>query len=179
MTEAEVSLFAADDLARAQALIRTCTSRGWRLATAESCTGGLVAALLTEVAGSSAVIDRGFVTYSNDAKVQLLGVSQEILDRHGAVSPETAREMARGAVARSRADCAVSITGIAGPGGGSDGKPVGLVHFGLALRGDGTIRHVERRFGSTGRGQVRLAAMRQALTMIEEGLAASPLQPVP
>lgn len=178
MTESEVSLFAADDLARAQALIRTCTLRGWRLATAESCTGGLVAALLTEVAGSSAVIDRGFVTYSNDAKVQLLGVSQETLDRHGAVSPETAREMARGAVARSRADCAVSITGIAGPGGGSDGKPVGLVHFGLALR-DRNPLHTERRFGSIGRGQVRLAAMRQALTLIEEGLAASPLQPVP
>lgn len=178
MTSADASLFAADDLARAQAVIRACTARGWRLATAESCTGGLVAALLTEIAGSSAVFDRGFVTYSNDAKVQLLGVLQETLDRHGAVSPETAREMAPGAIAHSRADCAVSITGIAGPGGGSDGKPVGLVHFGLALR-DGTHRHIERRFGAIGRGQVRLASMRQALAMIEETLAADPLQPVP
>lgn len=178
MTEDDASHFATADLVRAEELIRVCAVRGWQLATAESCTGGLVAALLTAVAGSSAVMDRGFVTYSNDAKVKLLGVSPATLERHGAVSPETAREMAEGAVAHSLSHCAVSITGIAGPSGGSADKPVGLVHFGVAFRG-GSPRHVERRFGAIGRGHVRLAAMRQALAMFEEALAATPPQPVP
>lgn len=150
------------------------------IATAESCTGGLVAALLTEVAGASAVIDRGFVTYSNEAKTALLGVPPDLLAAHGAVSSETAGAMARGALGRSDAHCAVSITGIAGPGGGSDTKPVGLVHFGLALA-DGTLTLAERRFGDIGRSAVRQAAVRQVLTMIEAALlpGTAPAQAAP
>lgn len=160
-------IFPPDLVTRVEVLIAHCRTRRWQLATAESCTGGLVAALLTEVAGSSAVVDRGFVTYSNEAKADLLGVSWETLDTHGAVSRNTAEAMAQGAISRSRADASISITGIAGPGGGSDAKPVGLVHFALGLRA-GPVRHVERRFGSIGRLQVRLASVEQALSMFED-----------
>ena len=146
----------------AQALIGECTDKGLMIATAESCTGGLVAGLLTEIAGSSAVVDRGFVTYSNEAKSEMLGVPQDLIARVGAVSREVAIAMAEGALARSAADIAVSITGIAGPGGGSDEKPVGLVHFAFARSGQPT-RHVERRFGDLGRDGIRLASVRQAI----------------
>ena len=156
--------------ARAAVLVARCTARGLRLATAESCTGGLVASLLTEIAGSSAVVERGFVTYSNEAKHELIDVPNETIAAHGAVSEPTARAMAKGALAHSRADIAVSITGIAGPGGGSEAKPVGLVNFACAGPGERLVA-VERRFGDLGRGQVRLAAVEQALTLLEEAAA--------
>jgi len=149
----------------ASALIADYTSRGWMIATAESCTGGLVAGLLTEVAGSSAVVERGFVTYSNAAKTELLGVPVELIGAHGAVSETVARAMADGALARSRAHVAVAITGIAGPGGGSPEKPVGLVHFGCARR-DGAVAHVEKRFGDIGRAAVRRASLLVALGLL-------------
>ena len=132
--------------ARAAALLDDLRARGLKLATAESCTGGLIAALFTEIAGSSDVVDRGFVTYSNEAKMEMLGVAGEMLAAHGAVSAPTARAMAEGALRHSRAGLDVAVTGIAGPGGGSPEKPVGLVHFGLAIKGRPTV-HAERRFG--------------------------------
>ena len=158
-------------LARAAALIELCRARQIMLATAESCTGGLVAALLTEVAGSSAVIDRGLVTYSNEAKIEMLGVPEQTLANYGAVSQQTAEAMAAGALARSHAQAAVSITGIAGPGGGTDEKPVGLVHFGFAT--GSRTDHAERKFGDIGRSAIRLASVSQALAMIEHGLRQS------
>ncbi|MGL4441553.1 MAG: CinA family protein [Bosea sp. (in: a-proteobacteria)] len=146
-------------------VLAACRARGWMAATAESCTGGMVAAALTAIAGSSDVVERGFVTYSNDAKIEMLGVTAGLIVAHGAVSREVAREMARGAVSRSRADIAVSITGIAGPGGGSEAKPVGLVHFATAIR-DGEIVRLERRYGEIGRDPVRRAATIDALGLI-------------
>ena len=145
------------------------TAAGLTIATAESCTGGLAAGLITEIAGSSAVLERGFVVYSNAAKIGMLGVSPETIDAVGAVSEATAREMAVGALENSRADVAVSITGVAGPGGGSAEKPVGLVHFACARRGRPTA-HVERRFGEIGRGAVRKASIEQALELLEAAL---------
>lgn len=137
---------------------------GLKIATAESCTGGMVAAALTDVAGSSDVFERGFVTYSNAAKVELLGVSEETLAAHGAVSEEVAREMAEGALAHSAADLAVSVTGIAGPGG-SEFKPEGRVCFGLARKGRETrVETVE--YGAIGRARVRKAATYHALGML-------------
>ncbi|MCF4164642.1 CinA family protein [Zavarzinia compransoris] len=156
---------------RATALIAAATARGQRIATAESCTGGLVAGLLTEIAGSSAVLERGFVTYSNHAKAELLGVPKDTLLQHGAVSEPVVRAMAEGALSRSRAHVAVAVTGIAGPGGGSADKPVGLVHFALAREGQPTL-HLERRFGDLGRGAVRLATVDQALSLLEQAIAA-------
>ena len=140
--------------AAATALLDLCKSKKLMVATAESCTGGLVAGALTDIAGSSAVVDRGFVTYTNEAKHQMLGVPNETLQRHGAVSRETAEAMVRGALDHANADLAVSITGIAGPGGGTVDKPVGLVHFAAASR-NGSLIHRERRFGDIGRGEVR------------------------
>lgn len=141
---------------------------GLRIATAESCTGGMVAAALTDVAGSSDVFERGFVTYSNAAKVDLLGVSPETLDAHGAVSEPVAREMAEGALAHSAADLAVSVTGIAGPGG-SEFKPEGRVCFGLARKGQPTrVETVE--FGALGRAKVRKAATEHALGLLVAAL---------
>lgn len=140
---------------------------GKTVALAESCTGGLVAGLLTEIAGSSRVVERGFVTYSNDAKTELLGVPADLIARHGAVSESVARAMAEGALARSRADIAVAITGIAGPSGGSPEKPVGLVHFGLASKAAAT-RHLERRYGDLGREAVRRNAVSDALRLLED-----------
>ncbi len=155
----------ADIEAAAVAVLEACRARGWKAATAESCTGGLVAAALTEIAGSSDVVDRGFVTYSNAAKEQMLGVPAQTLIDHGAVSRQTAEAMARGAIAHSLADIAVSITGVAGPGGGSAEKPVGLVHFAAATRG-GALIHAEKRYGEIGRAAVRRASVLQALGML-------------
>ena len=143
---------------RARRLVERYATAGLKIVTAESCTGGLVAGLITEIAGSSAVLERGFVVYSNEAKVGLLGVAPETLAAVGAVSAQTAREMAAGALEHSRADISVSITGVAGPGGGSAEKPVGLVHFACARR-NGPVVHVERRFGDIGRSAVRRAAI--------------------
>ena len=137
------------------------------MATAESCTGGLLAALITAIPGSSNVFERGFVTYSNAAKIECLGVSPRILVDFGAVSGEAARAMAEGALVHSSADMTLSITGIAGPGGGLPGKPVGLVHFGLARRG-GAIVDVEKRFGDLGRHAVRSAAVAMAIELLLE-----------
>ena len=163
------SLYDADLVSRASRLISAYAERGWKIATAESCTGGLVAGLLTEIAGSSAVFDRGFVTYSNDAKQELLGVPAALLEIHGAVSAPVAIAMAEGALAHSRATVTVAITGIAGPGGGTVQKPVGLVHFACAQTGIPTLP-VERRFGDSGRVAVRLAAVSCALDMLEARL---------
>jgi nicotinamide-nucleotide amidase len=141
-------------------------TRGLRIVTAESCTGGLVAAVLTEIAGSSDVLEGGFVTYSNAAKRTMLGVPAATLGRHGAVSSETAAAMAAGALKHSQADFAVAITGIAGPGGGSKQKPVGLVYFAAASR-DGRRLARSRRFGKIGRRSVRLRSVAEALTLLE------------
>lgn len=152
-------------------------SRGWMIATAESCTGGMVAAALTDVAGSSAVVERGFVTYSNEAKTEMLGVPAELIAEHGAVSSAVARAMAHGALAHSRADVAVAITGVAGPGGGTAAKPVGLVHFGLAAKGERT-GHLERRYGDLGREEIRRRAVADALELLASALAqAAPPRP--
>ncbi len=154
---------------RAAALLDSYRQRGLKISTAESCTGGLVAALLTEIAGSSAVVERGFVTYSNEAKTELIGVPADLIATHGAVSEPVARAMAEGALARSHADVAVGITGIAGPGGGTAMKPVGLVHFGLARKGSATV-HLERRYGDLGRENVRRQAVEDALCLLEQAL---------
>ena len=147
-------------------VLDVCRIHGLKVATAESCTGGLVAGALTEIPGSSDVFDRGFVTYSNAAKERMLGVPASILERHGAVSRETADAMAAGALAMSDADLAVAITGIAGPGGGGAEKPVGLVHFAAAAR-DGRRIHREKRYGDIGRSPVRAHAVTEALAMLE------------
>jgi nicotinamide-nucleotide amidase len=149
------------------ALLELCRRKQLRIATAESCTGGLIAATLTEIAGSSDVVERGFVTYSNEAKETMLGVPAATLRGFGAVSRETAEAMAAGALANSLADLTVSVTGIAGPGGGSADKPVGLVHFATASR-RGRLVHREKRFGDIGRAQVRHASVVEALAMLRE-----------
>ena len=161
----------AEILAKAREIVRRAGEQSLSLATAESCTGGLVAAALTAIEGSSAVFDRGFVTYSNEAKQELLGVSIESLAAHGAVSQTVAREMADGARTHAKVDLAVSITGIAGPGGGSAEKPVGLVHF--ALAGPQGVTHRAERFGAIGRNEVRRTAVLVALDLFEAALAAS------
>ena len=155
---------------RAAALLDAYKAKGLKIATAESCTGGLVAALLTEISGSSAVVERGFVTYSNEAKTDLVGVPADLIAAHGAVSEPVARAMAEGALAHSRADVAVGITGVAGPTGGTATKPVGLVHFGLARKGSATV-HLERRYGDLGRETVRRRAVEDALSLLEQALA--------
>jgi nicotinamide-nucleotide amidase len=158
-------VFDPDTLALAEAVLTACRARRWRVATAESCTGGLVAAALTEVAGSSDVVERGFVTYSNAAKSELLGVPAETIAAHGAVSAETAAAMAQGAVARAGVDLAVSVTGLAGPRGGTPEKPVGLVYLGIATR-DGAAK-VERRLLPGDRAAVRQAAVVEALKLLQ------------
>ena len=159
-------MFDSETLSLAEAVLAAYRSRGWRVATAESCTGGLVAAALTAIAGSSDVVERGFVTYSNEAKIEMLAVPSETIASHGAVSAQTAAAMARGAVRRAPADVAVSIIGIAGPGGGTPQKPVGLVYLGVARR-DGACR-VERRVFPGGRGEIRQAALVEALQMLQD-----------
>lgn len=150
--------------ALATAVLAACRARGLMTVTAESCTGGLVSAALTAIAGSSDVVDRGFITYTNEAKEEMLGVQASTLATHGAVSPQTAAAMAAGALARSRAQVAVSVTGIAGPGGATPGKPVGLVHF-AAQRGNHVVLR-EERFGPIGREAVRAASVGVALAML-------------
>ena len=165
-------MFPADLLSEATELLDRLRAQGLRLATAESCTGGLIAALFTEIAGSSDVVERGFVIYSNAAKTELLGVSDDLLARHGAVSEPVARAMVQGALAHSHADVAVSVTGVAGPGGGSDAKPIGLVHI-AAMRMGSDILHQECRFGAIGRGPIRLASVEVALQLISRAAGAS------
>jgi len=160
-----MSPFPEASLAAARRVIEAAKARGLRIATAESCTGGLVIACLTEIAGASAVVDRGFVTYDNDAKTGMLGVAPETLAAHGAVSTEVAGAMVEGALARARADLAVAITGVAGPGGGTPAKPVGLVHF-AAGRGDGRLDRFHTIYGGD-RAAVRRASLDQALAMLE------------
>jgi nicotinamide-nucleotide amidase len=152
---------------QAEALLDLCRSKQLTIAAAESCTGGLLAATLTEVAGSSDVFERGFVTYSNAAKQAMLGVPLETLERHGAVSRATAQAMVQGALAHAPADLALSITGIAGPSGATPSKPVGLVYFAAAARNGGLIEH-ERRYGDIGREHVRRACVLEALSMLRE-----------
>ena len=157
-------MFEAETLTLAQSVLDACRARNWKLATAESCTGGLVVGALTAIGGSSDVVERGFVTYSNEAKSELLGVPPEIITAHGAVSAETAVAMARGAVARAPVDLAVSVTGVAGPGGGTPTKPIGVVLFGVARR-DGTCR-TERHVFTGDRMTVRQAALEAALKLL-------------
>lgn len=154
----------------AETVLAEARAKQLKIATAESCTGGLVAGALTEIAGSSDVFERGFVTYSNSAKQECLGVIDDTLDKFGAVSASTAIAMAEGAIANSRADVSVAITGVAGPGGGSAEKPVGLVHFAAARRGQATIFEL-RRFGDIGRREIRLASVEVALEMLRRQLA--------
>ena len=151
----------------AEALLETCRARRLTVVTAESCTGGLVAAALTEIAGSSDVVDRGFVTYTNDAKQAMLEVPAATLERYGAVSAATAMAMAQGALKHSRAGLAVSITGIAGPGGGSVEKPVGLVHL-AAVHRDGRRIEREERLGDIGRAEVRERSVLVALQLLRQ-----------
>lgn len=157
-------MFSKDLLAKAEALLAAARARGLTLVTAESCTGGLIAALLTEIPGASEVVERGFVTYSNAAKTELLDVPAALIAAQGAVSKDVAEKMALGALENSRADIAVAVTGIAGPGGGSAHKPVGLVHVAAAdKRG---VRHREYRFGDIGRGEVRWQTVDAALELL-------------
>lgn len=148
-------------------LLDLCKAKGLSVVTAESCTGGLVAAALTDAPGASKVVDGGFVTYSNEAKQACLNVPEALLDQHGAVSEPVARAMAEGALQNSPADLAVSVTGIAGPEGGTADKPVGLVHFAAARRG-GPVIHREKRFGDLGRGQIRRDAAMEAIALLTE-----------
>ncbi|MEX2643843.1 MAG: CinA family protein [Acetobacterales bacterium] len=150
---------------RAEAVLAACRRQGLMLATAESCTGGMIAAALTEIAGSSAVVERGFVTYSNEAKSELLGVPAGLIVSHGAVSEPVARAMAEGALAHSRAGIAVSVTGIAGPDGGSAEKPVGLVHIAAARRGGPTV-HARHVFAGD-RAKVRTDSVAAAFDLVE------------
>lgn len=159
-------MFDPETLALAEAVLAACRARNWHLATAESCTGGLVAAALTAIAGASDVVERGFVAYSNEAKIELLGVSADTIAAHGAVSAQTAAAMARGIVARAPVELAVSVTGVVGPSGGTPQKPVGLVYLGVA-RKDGAAR-VERRVFQGDRAQVRDAAVALALELLRD-----------
>jgi nicotinamide-nucleotide amidase len=148
-------------------VLDACRARGWTVATAESCTGGLVAGALTEIAGSSDVVDRGFVTYSNGAKMAMLGVPEDTLAKFGAVSRQTAEAMAQGALERADVDLTVAITGVAGPGGGSAEKPIGLVHFAAAAK-RGRLLHREKSYGDIGRSEVRRVSVLEALDMLLE-----------
>jgi nicotinamide-nucleotide amidase len=156
-----------DDLVkRAGQLLERYRDAGLKIVTAESCTGGLLAATLTDVPGSSAVFERGFVTYSNAAKIETIGVDAALLTSFGAVSMQVARAMAEGALRASAAHVALAITGIAGPGGATADKPVGLVHFGLARR-DGGTRSIERLYGDLSRSEIRRRAVEDALKLLE------------
>jgi len=154
----------------ASTVLAACRKRGVMLATAESCTGGLIAAALTAIAGSSDVVERGFVTYSNEAKISMLRVPAEIVAGRGAVSEEVARAMAEGAVRNSNAEIGIACTGIAGPGGGSADKPVGLVHIAVAMVQEDTL-HAEMHYGDIGRADVREATVRDALKLALRMLA--------
>ncbi|WP_375569224.1 CinA family protein [Ahrensia marina] len=152
---------------QARHLLKQLEAHRLMIATAESCTGGMIAATLTEIAGSSAVVDRGFVTYSNGAKTEMLGVPAALINEHGAVSEPVARAMAEGALARAGADICVSVTGVAGPSGGSAEKPVGTVHFGCARRGQATV-HSHRLFDGMDRSEVRQASVLHAFELVEK-----------
>lgn len=144
-------------------------AKGWMMTTAESCTGGLIAAAITGVPGSSSVFDRGFITYSNESKIEMLGVSEDTLKNHGAVSDQTAMEMASGALRKSRAHVVLSVTGIAGPDGGSAEKPVGLVYIGYGLRG-GDMKAAKHQFSGpreSVREQTAAAALSHALSLLD------------
>lgn len=149
----------------AAALLQNCREKGLKIATVESCTGGLISAGLTEIAGSSDVVERGFVTYSNEAKSELLDVPMSLIEEHGAVSEEVARAMVAGALAHSHADIAVAVTGIAGPGGGSPDKPVGLVHIAVQQKGE-DISHLKCAFGDIGRTQMRQQTVMKAFELL-------------
>ena len=157
-------MFSSILLSKAQELLQACRTAGHLIVSAESCTGGLIAGCLTEIPGSSDVVERGFVCYSNAAKAEQLGVSAEMIDMHGAVSPEVAGEMASGALRYSHASLAVSVTGIAGPGGGTSDKPVGLVYFGTALKSGGAS--VERHIFKGDRQTVRELTVEMALDIM-------------
>jgi nicotinamide-nucleotide amidase len=157
-------MFSPDLTSLAETTLTILRNRGRQCVTAESCSGGLIAALLTSIPGSSDVVERGFVTYSNEAKTELLGVPADIIAQNGAVSAACAEAMAKGALAHSRADVAVSVTGVAGPGGGSAQKPVGLVYLGVATRDGATV--VELRLGPQSRDAIRELSLRKALEML-------------
>ena len=152
---------------QAQHLLSTCRAKGLKISTVESCTGGLVAGVLTEIAGSSDVVERGFVTYSNEAKSQTVGVPMPLITEHGAVSEPVAIAMAEGGLRHSRADLCVALTGVAGPGGGSTEKPVGLVHLAVAVTGKPTI-HARCLFHEPTRTDIRRAAVVKALAMLQD-----------
>lgn len=154
---------------RAAGILAAAEKRGLRIATAESCTGGLIAGLLTEIAGSSAVFDRGVVTYSNAAKSELLGVPEDLIAKLGAVSAPVAEHMVRGLLRISPADVAIAVTGIAGPGGGSATKPVGLVYLAIGWRG-ASVRVEKRLYGDIGRAEVRRSTVADALSLLEDWL---------
>ena len=162
-------MFEVDLRNRASVLLQKCREKGVRLATVESCTGGLVSALLTDISGSSDVFDRAFVTYSNDAKTALVGVPADLIAEHGSVSRQVAISMAEGGMTRSKATLVIAITGVAGPGGGTKEKPVGLVHFAIAAQGKET-EHQRCLFGDLGRKSIRQSSMHQALDMFEAAL---------
>ena len=153
----------------ADRFLKACARRKILVATAESCTGGMIISLLTDIPGSSSMVDRGFVTYSNEAKIDMVGVSEETLEKHGAVSAETAYEMAEGALKNSRAGITLAVTGIAGPDGGSAEKPVGLVWFGMALKGKPVVTE-KRIFQNLGRDYIRRETAKHALNMGLEAL---------
>ena len=163
-------MFEPDLLAQAADLLAGARAQSLTLATAESCTGGLIAGLLTEIPGASDVFERGFVTYSNRSKEEMLGVPAGLLRQHGAVSEAVARAMAEGAIRNSTAQLAVAVTGIAGPGGGTEEKPVGLVHIAVARAGEATQMQ-ECRFGDIGREAIRRATVRAALLLLQEILS--------
>jgi nicotinamide-nucleotide amidase len=165
-------MFSAALLENAERLLAQLRRQSRKLATAESCTGGLIAGVLTEIPGSSDVVDRGFVTYSNAAKMEMLGVREATLAAHGAVSEPVARAMAEGAIARSAADLAIAVTGVAGPGGGSAEKPVGLVHLAVAIR-EGATRHQACCFGDIGRAPIRIKTVEAAFALVRDALGPS------
>lgn len=160
-------MFPDDLIARATHLLATCRAAGLRIAVAESCTGGLLSGALTEIAGSSDVFERGFITYSNAAKSGQLGVPKDLIADFGAVSEPVARAMAEGALTYAQAEISASVTGVAGPGGGTAMKPVGLVHFAVARKGQPTLHEVQS-FGDLGRGSIRLLAVGRALALLQE-----------
>lgn len=163
------TLFPPDLFDAAKSLLADLQRHALLIATAESCTGGLLAGLLTEVPGASGMFERGLVTYSNASKTELLGVEPDLIARYGAVSEEVARAMAEGALSRTPAHIAVSVTGIAGPDGGSPEKPVGLVYFAVATKSERTRTH-ECRFGDIGRCDIRLASVREAIALVHSAV---------
>ncbi|MBO21662.1 MAG: damage-inducible protein CinA [Rhodospirillaceae bacterium] len=163
-------MFDAQLLHDAAELLELCRRANLKITTAESCTGGLIAGCLTEIAGSSDVVERGFITYSNEAKTEMLGVPKMLITLHGAVSEQVARAMAEGSLAKSLADITISVTGVAGPGGGTKDKPVGLVHFASAGRGRPTITYCEVFPGD--RAAVRDATVQTAFTILRHAVQA-------